>query len=139
MQIRQVGLLLETMGSAIRYRIDSRIKYRAGAIMAATGIVALTAVEPAMAQEAGSVDVCETDLAQLFNNFMLLLTGIAPLGAGSFIGWNLFRAGTTGKSDKKKQYRENISSAVIYGGAATMLFGLMSIGAGLIPGGVACL
>lgn len=114
------------------------IRFGIGAL--AVSVFTLVAIDPAMATTVGEgdVDVCDTDLAALFNNFMLLMSGLAPLGTGAFVSWHLFRAGTTSKSQKTKEHRENISQAIIYGAGATLVFGLMALGSGLIPGDVAC-
>jgi hypothetical protein len=84
------------------------------------------------------VNVCDTDLASLFNNAMLLMTGLAPLTSGTVIG-ACFIGLTYTKNDKKvKSLKGFIVQSATYGTLATLLFGLLTIASGLIPGGVAC-
>ena len=135
----QIQLIVDTLRAWYHTRQPTaRVRFGAGAI--AFSLFALVAIDPTMATTVGdgSVDVCDTDLAALFNNFMLLMSGLAPLGTGAFVSWHLFRAGTTSKSQKTKEHRENISQAIVYGAGATLVFGLMALGTGLIPTDVAC-
>ena len=135
----QIQLIVDTLRAWCHTRQPTaRMRFGAGTIV--FSLFALVAIDPAMATTIGdgSVDVCDTDLAALFNNFMLLMSGLAPLGTGAFVSWHLFRAGTTSKSQKTKEHRENITQAIVYGALATLVFGLMALGSGLIPGGVAC-
>ena len=135
----QLSLVVDTLRLWYQSR-QSAAKIRFGIGALAMSLFALVAIDPAMATTVGegSVDVCDTDLAALFNNFMLLMTGLAPSGTGAFISWHLFRAGTTSKSQKTKEHRENITQALVYGSLATMVFALLTLGSSLIPGGVAC-
>ena len=135
----QISLFAATIRSWLWTR-QSITQVRFGAGLVALAVITISAIDPAMATTAGegSVDVCDTDVAALFNNFMLLMSGLAPLGTGAFVSWHMFRAGTTSKSDKTKQHRESITQAIVYGAGATLVFGLLALGSGLIPGGVAC-
>jgi len=135
----QLPLVVDTLRLWFQSR-QSASKMRIGIGALAMSLFALVAIDPAMATTAGdgSVNVCDTDLAALFNNFMLLMSGLAPLGTGAFVSWHMFRAGTTSKSQKTKEHRENITQALVYGAGATLVFGLLTLGSSLIPGGVAC-
>ena len=135
----QIQLIVDTLRVWYHNR-QPTTKARLGVGALTLSLFALVAIDPAMATTVGEgeVDVCDTDLAALFNNFMLLMSGLAPLGTGAFVSWHLFRAGTTSKSQKTKEHRENITQAIIYGTLATLVFGLMALGSGLVPGGVAC-
>jgi hypothetical protein len=55
------------------------------------------------------------------------LTGIGPAVGTLNAGFNMMKASGTNKSGKKKEYKENIRSSLMYGWGLGMLMGITSL------------
>jgi len=78
-------------------------------------------VSPAAAQDSSQ------PIMTTVENATAWLTGIGPAVGTLNAGFNMMKASGTNKSGKKKEYKENIRSSLMYGWGLGMLMGITSL------------
>ncbi|MFD1588050.1 hypothetical protein ACFR9U_13785 [Halorientalis brevis] len=94
-----------------------------GAVM--VGLLAF--VEPVLAQNMTQDQACNNPLITTVNNGMVFLTAAGPTVGSANAGYNMMKAAGTNKSGKKKEYKENIRSSLMYGFGLGMLTGIVAL------------
>jgi len=78
-------------------------------------------IDPVAAQESSQ------PIMTTVENATAWLTGIGPAVGTLNAGFNMMKASGTNKSGKKKEYKENIRSSLMYGWGLGMLMGITSL------------
>ena len=116
---------------SLRTRLYAHPTVQRALIMGAiTMPLLVAAIEPVAAQNATNVtqdQACSNSLMTTVQNATLWLTFAGPSVGGLNAGYNMLKASGTNKSGKKKEYKENIRSSLIYGMGLGMLMGIINL------------